>query len=62
MCRQLRAQERGDELFVVLVTARSNTSDLEQALEAGANDYLTKPLDLGLLNVRLSVAERQIHD
>ncbi|MEO5721631.1 MAG: response regulator, partial [Chthoniobacterales bacterium] len=33
-----------------------------QALEAGANDYLTKPLDLGLLNVRLSVAERQARD
>ena len=31
-------------------------------MEAGANDYLTKPLDLGLLNVRLSVAERQIRD
>ena len=62
LCRRLRAQERGDELFIVLVTARGDTADLEQALEAGANDYLTKPLDLGLLNVRLSVAERQIHD
>ncbi len=62
LCRKLRAQERGEELFIVLVTARADTSDLEQALEAGANDYLTKPLDLGLLNVRLSVAERQIRD
>ena len=35
---------------------------LNKALAAGANDYLTKPLDLGLLNVRLSVAERQIRD
>jgi PAS domain S-box-containing protein len=32
------------------------------ALEAGANDYLTKPIDLALLNVRLAVAERQICD
>ncbi len=62
LCRKLRAEERGDELFIVLVTARGDTADLEQALEAGANDYLTKPLDLGLLNVRLSVAERQIRD
>ncbi|HEV3409144.1 MAG TPA: response regulator, partial [Chthoniobacterales bacterium] len=58
----LRAQERGDELFILLVTARGDTEDLQQALEAGANDYLTKPLDLGLLNVRLAVAERQIRD
>ncbi len=35
---------------------------MQRALEAGANDYLAKPLDLGLLNVRLSVAERQIRD
>ncbi|MFN2508422.1 MAG: response regulator [Chthoniobacterales bacterium] len=62
LCRQLRAQERGDEMFILLVTARGDTEDLQQALEAGANDYLTKPLDVGLLNVRLSVAERQIRD
>ena len=49
-------------MFILLVTARADTADLEQALEAGANDYLTKPLDLGLLNVRLSVAERQIRE
>jgi two-component system, cell cycle sensor histidine kinase and response regulator CckA len=62
LCRELRAQQRGDEMFILLVTARADTEDLHQALEAGANDYLTKPLDLGLLNVRLSVAERQIRD
>ena len=62
LCRQLRAQPNGDEMFILLVTARADTADLEKALEAGANDYLTKPLDLGLLNVRLSVAERQIRE
>ena len=62
LCRELRARERGDELFILLVTAKADTEDLEQALAAGANDYLTKPLDIALLNVRLSVAERQIRD
>ena len=62
LCRELRAQPNGDEMFILLVTARADTADLEQALEAGANDYLTKPLDLGLLNVRISVAERQIRE
>ncbi len=62
LCREIRAQEGGDEMFILLVTARADTEDLRLALEAGANDYLTKPLDLGLLNVRLSVAERQIRD
>ena len=62
LCRELRAQPNGDEMFILLVTTRADTADLEQALEAGANDYLTKPLDLGLLNVRISVAERQIRE
>ena len=62
LCRELRVRPRGDELFILLVTARGATEDLEQALEAGANDYLTKPLDAALLNVRLSVAEQQIRD
>ena len=62
LCCELRAQPRGDEMFILLVTARQDTEDLEKALEAGANDYLTKPLNLELLNVRLSVAERQIRE
>jgi two-component system, cell cycle sensor histidine kinase and response regulator CckA len=62
LCRELRARSNGDEMFILLVTARADTEDLEQALEAGANDYLTKPLDVGLLNVRISVAENQIRE
>jgi PAS domain S-box-containing protein len=59
-CRELRSGPRSDELFILLITASDDAADLEQALEAGANDYLTKPLDSALLNVRLSVAERRI--
>ena len=62
LCRELRTRSNGDEMFILLVTARADTEDLEQALEAGANDYLTKPLDVGLLDVRISVAERQIRE
>jgi two-component system cell cycle sensor histidine kinase/response regulator CckA len=60
LCRDLNAHPNRDEMFILLVTARSETEDLKQALDAGANDYLTKPLDLGLLNVRLAVAEGRI--
>ncbi len=62
LCRELRTAANGDEMFILLVTGRDHTEDLEQALAAGANDYLTKPLDIALLNIRLSVAERQIRD
>src|SRR5438067_5798363 len=62
LCRELRTRHGGDEMFILLVTAKADHADLEMALEAGANDYLTKPIDLALLNVRLAVAERQIRD
>jgi len=60
LCRELRATPNGDEFFILLITARDDPQALEQALEAGANDYLIKPLDSARLNVRLSVAERRI--
>jgi len=60
LCRQLRAQPNGEDFFILLVTARDDAEDLQRALEAGANDYLTKPLDAARLNVRMSVAERRI--
>jgi CheY-like chemotaxis protein len=60
LCRELRTQPDGDEPYIWLITGRSDTKALEEALEAGANDYLLKPVDAGRLNLRLSVAERQI--
>src|SRR5438067_11748024 len=60
LCQEWRAAPKGEELFILLVTAREDTQDVERALEAGANDYLTKPLDPARLNVRVSVAERRI--
>ncbi len=62
LCCDLRSRPTGDEMYILLVTARSDDEDLEQALAAGANDYLTKPLDARRLSVRLSVAERHIHE
>jgi PAS domain S-box-containing protein len=59
-CRDLRARPDGDTHYILLVTARADLEDLEQALASGANDYLTKPLDARRLSVRLSVAERHI--
>ncbi|MEO6872053.1 MAG: response regulator [Chthoniobacterales bacterium] len=60
LCREQRVLSSGDEMYILLVTARVNPEDLEEAMTAGANDYLTKPFDVRRLNVRLSVAERHI--
>jgi len=60
LCQQIRALDWGDRTLVLVETARSRTSDLQAVLEAGADDYLSKPLDPDLLDVRLAIAERGV--
>ncbi len=60
LCRRWRAHPDGDRSFVIILTGRDQPSDLQVVLDAGSDDYLTKPLDIPRLQVRLSIAERQI--
>ncbi|MCL5743623.1 MAG: diguanylate cyclase [Acidobacteria bacterium] len=58
ICRRIRA--RGDEryIYVLLLTARTETKDLVAGMEAGADDYLTKPFNAHELRVRLRAGRR----
>ncbi len=60
LCRQIRALPSGDRSVVVVLTGRDQHEDLQHVLDAGADDYLTKPIDASRLNVRLAIAERQV--
>lgn len=44
LCKILRKRFKAVELPILLLTARNQVSDLVEGLEAGANDFLTKPL------------------
>jgi len=50
----LRRRFDPGELPVIMATARDGSDDLVQALEAGANDYVTKPLDMAVVLARVS--------
>ena len=60
LCRKIRSVPRGVGSVVVVVTGRTHSDALEEVLSAGANDYIAKPVDLGLLQVRLAVAEEAV--
>jgi DNA-binding response OmpR family regulator len=60
LCRRLRALPGGDATVVVVLTARTAPADLGAVLDAGADDYLAKPFDVGMLDVRVAVAERRV--
>ncbi len=62
LCRKVRASPMGPYCVVVVITAMTEPQHLEQVLEAGADDYLAKPVDRELLNVRLTIAERRVLD
>jgi diguanylate cyclase (GGDEF)-like protein len=56
ICRQLREAE--SPVHVILLTSLNRREDLLEGLEAGADDYLTKPLDTHELRARLQSAGR----
>ena len=59
VCRKIRSIPKGASSLVMMVTSRTQANDLEQLLAAGADDYLTKPIDLDLLNIRLTILEKR---
>jgi PAS domain S-box-containing protein len=61
LCRQIRSRPYGKQCFILVVTARDKPEDLQAVIEAGADDYIAKPLDIARLNVRLTIAEEKLH-
>ena len=60
LVRRIRAREAATYTYVMLLTSRTEIRDVVEGLEAGADDYLTKPVELDELRARLRAAERII--
>lgn len=53
VCQHLRADPSLPFMPIIMITARSDTKHVAAALEAGADEYLTKPVDHGALVARV---------
>lgn len=67
LCRRIRARPATRYPYFILLTASGGADDVRPAIELGVDDFLTKPLDVATLGVRLRVAARisslhQAHD
>jgi diguanylate cyclase (GGDEF)-like protein len=58
LCRRIRGREHGTYLYVLLLTAKDDKQDMIAGLEAGADDYLTKPFDVDELRARVRAGKR----
>jgi diguanylate cyclase (GGDEF)-like protein len=60
ICRRLRRSEAPSYTYVLLLTGKNAKEDVIEGLEAGADDYVTKPFDVQELEVRLRIGRRII--
>ncbi|MFZ5802141.1 MAG: response regulator transcription factor [Candidatus Omnitrophota bacterium] len=51
--KEVRKQYSAVDLPVIMVTVKDESEDIVKALDAGANDYVTKPIDVSVLLARL---------
>jgi DNA-binding response OmpR family regulator len=58
--RGVRSRQTDRPPYIIMLTARGNKADIVTGLDAGANDYLTKPFDPGELRARVSVGCRMV--
>jgi DNA-binding response OmpR family regulator len=55
----IREVRRGHDLPIIVVSARADTHDIVAALEAGADDYVTKPFQVKEITARLRALRRR---
>ena len=60
ICRRVRQQGREPYTYIIMLTALSGEENLCAGMDAGADDYLTKPLRVNELRVRLRAGRRII--
>lgn len=58
VCREVRKRSDQSYTYLLLLTSKSHKAEIIAGLNAGADDYLTKPVDLEELRVRLQAGRR----
>lgn len=58
LCRKVRQSAQMDYHYIILLTSRDSKEDIVDGLDAGADDYITKPYMAQELEVRLRVGKR----
>lgn len=60
VCRKIRSEMTSSPPYLIVLTARGETGDIVKGLDAGANDYISKPYHNDELQARLRVGQRMM--
>jgi len=60
VCRRIRQRDSEPYTYILLLTSKSQKEDLIEGMDAGADDYITKPFDQNELQVRLRAGTRLV--
>lgn len=58
VCRRLSEKPNGSPIYTILLTSKHSKEDVVLALDSGAHDFLTKPVDTNELRSRIAVGKR----
>ncbi|MBC8419853.1 MAG: diguanylate cyclase [Desulfobacterales bacterium] len=61
LCREIRNMEKSEYIYFIILTAKGEKKDIIEGLEAGADDFLTKPFNPEELKYRIRIGERIIN-
>jgi len=61
LCAKLRAHDFEVQPFLIVLTARKEKADIAAALDAGADDFITKPFNIQEMQARLRAATRAVN-
>jgi sigma-B regulation protein RsbU (phosphoserine phosphatase) len=58
VCQSIREREGGENVYVIMLTAKTGHQDMVAGFDAGVDDFLVKPFDADELRSRLKAASR----
>jgi len=61
LCREIRNVEKSEYIYFIILTAKGEKRDIIEGLEAGADDFLSKPFNQEEMKYRIRIGERIIN-
>ncbi|MHC4870826.1 MAG: response regulator [Planctomycetota bacterium] len=59
LCEKMRKSKHSAFISIIMITSNNTPEHLQTAFDAGADDYITKPFPISLLEIRLLIAEQR---